>query len=421
MPEMVTEEDAQYALDIITRICTQAGPGLPATPQERTRAALLQQELAAHLGAEQVTVEEFTLAPRAFLGSLPIAALSSLVAVLLYIFTGRFLGISPWSTTLPALAFSTFSLLLVILEFTLGREFIDPFFPKQQSVNVVGALRPREAKEVRRLLILSGHHDSAPENTWLRLLGYGFLPASALMFAGLIALFAMSLLQVAGLLTGRAEIDRLETVEWGLVTFLILPSIILMMFFTRGWKNGGKVPGAVDNLSACALSVAMCRFPVRNPACLPENTEIRFISFGSEEAAVRGSRRYVSCHLEELKNLDVRVLNFEMVAYPEITILATDANGTVKNSPQMVNSVAAAGERAGVPYRVQSSFFGGPGTDAAPFSQAGLKALTLLPFKMPQQMIAFYHQDRDRPEVLTLEPFLNVLELSLEWIRCGGE
>ena len=50
------------------------------------------------------------------------------------------------------------------------------------------------------------------------------------------------------------------------------------MFFTRGWKNGGNVPGAVDNLSASALSVALCRFLVRNLSYIPADTEIRFIS-----------------------------------------------------------------------------------------------------------------------------------------------
>jgi hypothetical protein len=41
--------------------------------------------------------------------------------------------------------------------------------------------------------------------------------------------------------------------------------------------------------------------------------------------------------------------------------------------------------------------------------------------KMPHQMLAFYHQKWDRPEVLTVEPLLNVLKLTLEWVRGGGE
>jgi aminopeptidase YwaD len=158
---------------------------------------------------------------------------------------------------------------------------------------------------------------------------------------------------------------------------------------------------------------------VQNPSYIPADTEIRFVSFGSEEAGLRGSRRYVERHLDELKRLDTRLLNIETVAHPEIAILTSDVNGTVKNSPEMVKSVVAAAVRAGVPYRVKSAFLG-VGSDAGPFSRAGLKALTLLPFKVPQQMVAFYHQKWDSPEILTIEPLLNVLKLTFEWIRNGG-
>jgi Zn-dependent M28 family amino/carboxypeptidase len=164
----------------------------------------------------------------------------------------------------------------------------------------------------------------------------------------------------------------------------------------------------------------MCRFLVNNPACIPADTEIRFISFGSEEAGLRGSRRYVERHLEELKRLDARLLNFETVADPEIRILKAEGNGAVKASPEMVKSVVAAAERAGVSFKVEAPWLG-VGSDAAPFCRAGLQATTLLPFRFPHQVVDFYHQKWDCPEVLTIEPLLNVLRLAFEWIRCGGE
>lgn len=180
------------------------------------------------------------------------------------------------------------------------------------------------------------------------------------------------------------------------------------------------MPGAVDNLSASAVAVAMCRVLVQNPSIIPDDTEIRFVSFGSEEAGLRGSRRYVARHVDELKRLDARLLNFEMIAHPEINILSADLNGTVQNAPEMVNSLVAAAKHAGVPYKVQSASLG-VGTDAAPFSLTGLKAANLIPFKVPQQTVAFYHQKWDTPDQITIEPLLNVLKLSLEWVRCGGE
>ena len=45
MPEIITSDDAQYALDIVKKICTQVGPGLPGTSQERERAGIIKNEL----------------------------------------------------------------------------------------------------------------------------------------------------------------------------------------------------------------------------------------------------------------------------------------------------------------------------------------------------------------------------------------
>jgi hypothetical protein len=44
-----------------------------------------------------------------------------------------------------------------------------------------------------------------------------------------------------------------------------------------------------------------------------------------------------------------------------------------------------------------------------------------LAFKVPHQLLVFYHQRTDMPEVLTVEPLFNVLELVSEWICNGGQ
>jgi hypothetical protein len=419
MPEIISDNDAHYAFELVETICTEVGPGLPGSSQEWERAAIIRRELELHLGSGNVAVEEFTFAPAAFLRASPIIALFTLIATLLNISVGRFTGISSWLAALAALALSVISPLMFIFEGFFGFELLDPLFRKKQSINVVGTLRKPGTKDVRRLLILSGHHDSASENTWLRFLGYGFYFLAGTWFLGFITLLVMSTIQLAGLIAGNASIVRSGTLGWALLVYPIAPSILFALFLSRGWRNGGIVPGAADNLSGSALAVAMCRFLVKNSAYIPDDTEIRFVSFGSEEAGCRGSRRYVARHLDELKRLDARLLNYETIAHPEPFILTSETNGTVKNSPEMVKSVVAAAERAGVPYKVQSATLG-TGSDAGPFSRAGLKATTLVGFRMKQQ-VAFYHQKWDTPEVLTIEPLLNVLKLTFEWVRNGGE
>jgi hypothetical protein len=318
MPEIITNEDAQYAYEIVKTICTEVGPGLPGSSQERERAAIIARELESHLGAGSVAVEEFPVAPGAFLGWTPISALLTLGAALLNVAMGRFTGVSPWITAVAALAFSIISILPVIFEFVLYREFVDPFFKKKRSVNVIGALRKPGTENAKRLLILSGHHDSALENTWLRFLGYGFFVVTATLVIGPLAMLVMSIIQLTGVITGNADIARIGTLGWAMLAYPIVPYVVFAMFFNMGRKNGGTVLGAADNLAASALAVAMCRFLVRNPSYIPDDMEIRFVSFGSEEAGLRGSRRYVARHLDELKRLDGRLLNFETVAHPEI-------------------------------------------------------------------------------------------------------
>lgn len=420
MPETITNDDAQYAWDFVKTICTEVGPGSPGTIQEWERAAIIKHELEVHLGAGNVVMEEFNVAPGALLGSQRISAIFMLFAALLNFFTGRITGASPWLTATSGTVFAICSVLTYLLEFVFGFELVDPFFKKKQSVNVIGALRKPGTMNVKCLLIVSGHHDSALENIWLRCTGYGFLILSAVFFVGIFSTLVMAITQLAGVITGSDAIIRAGTIGWPFLAFLAAPSLIYALFFNRGDKDGGTVPGAVDNLAASALAVAICRFLVKNPSYMPDDTEIRFISFGSEEAGLRGSRRYVERHMDELKRMDARLLNYEMVAHPEIGILSSDINGTVKNSPEMVKSVVAAAERAGVPFKVRPAHLG-IATDAGPFSRAGLEAVALLPFKVPQQLVAFYHQKWDTPEVLTIEPLLNVLKLTLEWVRTGGE
>lgn len=382
MAEKITTEDAQYAFDIVKSICEEVGPGLPCSPQEKERAVRIKNELESHLGAENVVVEEFTLAPEALLSPFP-GVFCMIMTVVLNISMGRFTGITPWVASIAALFFSIITPLLFIVEFLLSYELVDPIFPKKKSLNVIGKLHKPGTTNVKRLLILSGHHDSALENTWLRFTKYGFYFLSGTFFIGSITMVVMSLIQLAGLIIGSAAIVHMGTLGWVLLVYPIVPSIIYAAFLTRGRKNGGNVQGAADNLSASALAVAMCRFLVNNPAYIPDETEIRFISFGSEEAGVRGSRRYVERHLDELKRLDARLLNFEIIAHPEISILTTELNGTVKISPEMVKSVVTAAQHAGVPYKATSASIGA-GSDAAPFSKAGLMATTLLGFKVPQ-------------------------------------
>ena len=85
MPEIITNNDALYAYEIVKTICLDVGPGLPSTVQERKRAEIIKKELESHLGVRNVEIEEFTVASGAFSGSFPISAFLIFIATLLNI------------------------------------------------------------------------------------------------------------------------------------------------------------------------------------------------------------------------------------------------------------------------------------------------------------------------------------------------
>lgn len=232
----ITSDDAQYAFELVKTICTEVGPGKPGSSQEQERAAVLRKELESHLGAENVAVEEFTLAPSGFLNPFP--GLFLLIVVLLNLSINRLTVVSLWVAAVVAMVLSILAPLMFTLEFFFGKEFVDRFLKQGRSQNVIGVLRKPGAKAVRRLLILSGHHDSAPENTCLRflsfvnrrltpvgqrgsaqedtrlrILGYIFYFLSATFYLGLIFMLVMSIIQFTGLITGNAAILRAGTLE----------------------------------------------------------------------------------------------------------------------------------------------------------------------------------------------------------------
>lgn len=420
MTAAISADDVQYALDLVRRICDEIGPGLPGTPQERARAEIIRQELEAHLGVENVSMEEFAFAPEAFLGSQAVTAVLLSLAAVLFVISGRVSGVPALLTAAAAVLLSFSALAVFIFQFLLAKEWLDPLFRKGVSLNVIGSLRRPGTREVKRLLILSGHHDSAWENNWLRWLGKWFMALSAVFMLGLLGMPLISVFQLFERLNGMAIIAQTGAPDCLIPALLVGPAVIFTLFFQRRGQGGGLVPGAVDNLSACAVTAAMARFLARHPDLIPADTEIRFITFGSEEAGLRGSKRYARRHLDELRRLNARLLNYEMIAHPLVSILSTDQNGFAKTSPAMVESLVKAAGQSGVPYKVQQSGLG-TATDAASFLQAGLQAATLIPFKMPEQLAEFYHQCTDTPDKLNPEAMMNVLKVTAEWLEGSVE
>lgn len=415
MPYEVKKEDAQYAHDTVKRIIDEAGPGAPCTAQERARAEIIKEEMEGITGKGNVDIEEFTCAPGAMFGWLKIGVGLAIISLALHFMSFKTTGSTAVALSVASFLFSLLIVVMGVFEFMLMREFVDPILPKKKSQNVVGKIKSQG--ETKRIVVFSGHHDSAIQFTWARYLKLGYYLAVAIIFWAILSLSVRTGLYAAGLIVKSHALTSFGEIGWRTLAIPIIPYMIFSFFFVGSRKNGGKVPGAADNLSGCCLTLTIGRILKDNPGLIPENTEVRLITFGSEEAGMRGSNRYVERHLNELKEKDTTVFNIDTVNHEVMYILKSDCNGFLKYKPELVGSVATAARNADVPYKVLNFPFGAGGTDANRFNKRGIKAVTLMPCDFPIRTIKWYHQSTDNMDVISIEPFMNLLKVATEWLK----
>ncbi len=173
MNAKLLKDEAQFIIEVVKKICTTVGPGIPCSPQERARAMIIKEEMEKTVGPESVDVEEFTCAPSAFLGWIRFGAIAGAVSVGLHFLARQTTGYLTILLLALSFLFALSILLAFLFQFILCREFLDFLFPKKTSVNVIGRIPSKEGK-VKKILIFAGHHDSAYQFTWVRYLKYGY-------------------------------------------------------------------------------------------------------------------------------------------------------------------------------------------------------------------------------------------------------
>jgi Zn-dependent M28 family amino/carboxypeptidase len=186
------------------------------------------------------------------------------------------------------------------------------------------------------------------------------------------------------------------------------------------------VPGAVDNLSAVAIVLALGKILKKNKEIVPNNTEIRLISFGCEEAGLRGAFRYADKHFDELKRLEAECINMDGIhSKDNISIIDFEPSTRTKHSEIVVEKIINAANSSQI--KVKTSALGGSSTlekvigqitggmDATPFSKAGIKAANISAMDL-KQMLRFYHQPTDTVDKIEKGSLENVLQICISYI-----
>ncbi len=418
----IDEKNSNYMYKIIQTIIDTCGPRMPCSPQEAQAAEIIKKEL--ELVCDEVTLETFSCNPRAFLGYIKVDIVLVLLSFLSFFLIPLNL-FNYWGYIMSFLSFSfnLISILILWNEFFNYREFIDPLFKSRTSQNVIGKIAPHE--EPKKIIIFSGHHDSALQFNLLTYLKIGY---PIIIFIGLIIMILWlftSIFVLLVMITNLLNYDFFFI--FALILFLIgIPAFIGLFFFVSFGEKANKVPGAVDNLSSVAIVLAIGSFLKNHKESIPKNTEIRLISFGCEEAGLRGAYRYVAKHLDELKKFEVECINMDGIhSSDNIAIIDFEPSTRTKHSKIVIEKIFNAAKSSQI--KVNASALGGSntlekifgqvtgGTDATAFSKSEIKAATITAMNL-KKMLEFYHQPTDTSDKIEEGALERVLKICLAYI-----
>lgn len=414
-----SKEDSDYMYDFVKKIINECGPRMPCSPAEAKAAEIIKKEM--EKTCDTVSLEHFTCHPKAFLGWIRLIMICILSSIGLYLIM-QLLSNPFWLAFISIISFLLIFLSIVIMweEFFNYREFIDPLFRKQTSQNVIGKILNGEKKNI---IIFSAHIDSAIQFTLLKLLKWGFL---VLAFGGILLILIWFIIAFLNLMFMVIGFITLKSIFFDTSIWLLIigsPSIIGLFFFVFSGEKGNVVPGAVDNLSSCSVLIGLGRYLKKNKDIIPNNTEIRLIAFGCEEAGLRGAYRYVSSHLDELNDYNSMVVNMDGLETPDgFHVIDYEPTTRTKHSEEMVLKLLKAANLAGIEAKTLGSgklekTLGrlSGGSDAAAFSKANIKAGFINSADWKTRS-SYYHQDTDTPDKIKKGTLENALHICIAFL-----
>ncbi len=214
---------ANYVARNIKKLCKEVGPRPSGSDKELEAQEWLANDL--RTSCDDVKIEEFTLAPHAFMSWVQIAVFAGVAGAAL-LFITRFLPALTLVFTAVASALLIISIFLVITEFLFYKEPIDLFMPKKKSHNVIAVRRP--SGEVKKRIIFSGHADSAPE--WRFTYWGGPKLVVPMIVLGIAGLLYTTAINIAALVQTLRGVDITAGSLFGILSHINIRLVPLFLF-----------------------------------------------------------------------------------------------------------------------------------------------------------------------------------------------
>jgi hypothetical protein len=415
MIDLIDDNLKNYMHEFIENMCNEIGPRESGTEQEKLAGDRIEQELKGF--CDSTHQEEYISSPHAFLGGIRYGAFLVFIAIVLYwlsvlidlniitingIFNGVFL-IS--SIILIILTVSYF-----ILEVMKYHETYDFLFPKKKSWNVIGEIKPKE--DIKKTIIFSAHHDSAFEfNTFYYLKRFGQVIINigyisvGIAFIGILLKFIFYLL----------DIELIILFFWFGIVFICFIPIVLVYILFHSYK---PVLGAFDNLSGVSIVLGIGKYlnEHKNEAIFPKHTKVLLISFAGEESGLRGAKRYVKAHIDEMKKDGTILVNMDGIAKKDTLIILSKEPGIgATHDSKMSKAICDIAVEINSKTKMAPLPFGA--TDAAAFSKKGIPAASIGGLNLVEELAPYYHTRFDTPEVIEKDALGQMVEICLKYLK----
>ena len=393
-PVAKVRESTNFAVREIRKVCKTIGPRAAGSENEHKAQDYVLENCAKF--ADSAVKETFTLAPRAFMAWPWLGATVEIIAIAFYIASAFVPSVLTTVFQAVALGLTVAILLVIVLEFLLYKEILDPFFKKAQSSNVILTKKPKG--EVQRRIIFSGHMDSAYEWRFTNWGGYKLLRAAIYTALGsLVVCLILDILTLA--------IDFSDSVIFG---FRIAEGVCVLGLCVGFVFDDPKtvVEGANDDLTGVFSSIAVLQFMTTNNIEF-EHTEVVAVSMGSEESGLRGAKALVKAH--KFDDVETVFVGTDTVRDMEFMgVYNKDMTGTVPLDKAAVTLMLQAAYGAGLDLPKMTVDLGA--TDAAAMMQGGVPSVAFA--AMDHAPARYYHTRRDTADNLdvpTIEKGIEVL------------
>lgn len=392
---MIADRYADYMHGLIARIISEVGPREACSPAEEKAGDLFAAEIAPV--CDTVEKEGFSCSPRAVFYTFPALAVIYLAGVALYYV------LPPLTIALMLLAFA-----LLLLEVVRIREVIDRLLPAKQGYNVAGIVRP--SGEVRKRVVFSAHLDSAFEyKVW-----YWFKNgAIAIMGLQILAFLVLLGASLARTIAGSRGIPHGASAVLGIICIAMAPVVALLFVF----RTGDMVPGAMDDLAGVSVMAGLAKYlreARQSGTFYPRNTEVVLLGMSSEEAGLRGAKRYVTAHEAEMKAIPTYGIFWDGI-YDEkyLFVNRREIFPGARHDPYLVGLAGEVARSEG--FEVKTGFIPMGASDGAEFSRAGIPAVHIC-CQDTTRLVPNYHTRLDTVETVRPESLAVCLQISIDML-----